>query len=199
MKALSKEMLATLRELARGPRPTSLIGLRGHALVKRGLARRDPQTWDGVVVPSSFEFALTTKGMRVLEAEREPRKLYTFVGECRSLTAIRKGWTWADGRLAAKPLFEALEAMQVDLASVDFMNLWKDPRRGKPDERVIDESRLDTLVSLIGGRIIVALGARVSTELIARKIDHVALIHPAARGRIRKRSRYIAHVKERLS
>lgn len=25
--------------------------------------------------------------------------LITFIGECRSLTAIRKGWSWMDGRL----------------------------------------------------------------------------------------------------
>lgn len=26
-----------------------------------------------------------------------------FVGERRSETAVRQGWTWTDGRLAAKP------------------------------------------------------------------------------------------------
>jgi hypothetical protein len=45
----------------------------------------------------------------------------------------------------------------------------------------------------------VALGRRVSSELARRDVDHVALVHPAARGRIRKRERYIAHVQERLS
>lgn len=68
----------------------------------------------------------------------KPSGRLVFIGECRSLTAQRKGWTWKDGRLAAKPLFE------------------------------------------VGFR-------------------HIALVHPAARGRIRKRERYHAHVKERLA
>ena len=49
-----------------------------------------------------------------------------FVGECRSLTAKRKNWTWKDGRLAAKPLFEALTAMGVDPAAHEYTNLWTD-------------------------------------------------------------------------
>jgi hypothetical protein len=135
--------------------------------------------------------------------KRKERKLYTFVGECRSITAIRNNWTWKDGRLAAKPLFEALNAMGIEIDNqVDFMNLWDDPPLHKHKKKwvpEINESSLGILVSLLEVRIIVALGARVSTELIKRGIDHVALIHPAARGRIRLRSRYIAHVKEKLS
>ena len=136
-------------------------------------------------------------------SKKNKRVLYTFVGECRSLTAIRNDWTWKDGRLAAKPLFEALNAMGVEIDSqVSFMNLWKDPPLHKHKKKwvpVIDESSLGILVSLLDVRVIVALGARVSTELIKRKIEHVAIVHPAARGRIRLRSRYIAHVRERLS
>jgi len=135
-------------------------------------------------------------------SKKNKRVLYTFVGECRSLTAIRNNWTWMDGRLAAKPLFEALNAMGVEIDSqVSFMNLWKDPplRSKKKWVPVIDESSLSILTSLLDVRVIVALGARVSTELIKRKIEHVAIVHPAARGRIRLRSRYIAHVRERLS
>jgi hypothetical protein len=49
-----------------------------------------------------------------------------FVGECRSLTAQRRGWTWRDGRLAAKPLFEALTAMGINPTLHEFMNLWTD-------------------------------------------------------------------------
>lgn len=135
--------------------------------------------------------------------KRKERKLYTFVGECRSITAIRNNWTWKDGRLAAKPLFEALNAMGIEIDNqVDFMNLWDDPPLHKHKKKwvpEINESSLAILVSLLEVRVIVALGARVSTELIKRGIEHVALVHPAARGRIRLRSRYIAHVKEKLS
>jgi hypothetical protein len=134
----------------------------------------------------------------------EERKLYTFVGECRSPTAIRKDWVWTDGRLAAAPLFEALHAMGIEPGEQEFVNLYKDPplnRAGKYKHApVVDEWVVGALLkSLLGVRVVVALGARVSTELIKRGVDHVAMVHPAARGRIRKRSRYIAHVRERLS
>lgn len=124
-----------------------------------------------------------------------------FVGECRSLTAQRRGWTWKDGRLAAKPLFEALEAMGVDPSAAEFYNAFHDP----PVKRHVrgwnpspNEDTLTALWSVQKVRTIVALGKRVSAELTRRGIDHVALVHPAARGRIRKRERYHAHVKRTL-
>lgn len=119
-----------------------------------------------------------------------------FVGECRSLTAKRRGWTWKDGRLAAKPLFEALAAMGVDPAAHEFINLWTDadPPFVPPRRALYIKMKRET-----DGYAIVALGKRVSAELAKRGVDHVALVHPAARGRIRKRERYVAHVRERLS
>lgn len=114
-----------------------------------------------------------------------------FIGECRSLTAKRQGWTWRDGRLAAKPLFEALAAMGVDPSAHKFINLWTDS-----SPPIVPWQRVEIIRNHDG--IVVALGQRVSRELATRGIDHVALVHPAARGRIRKRSRYIAHVRDRL-
>lgn len=38
----------------------------------------------------------------------EGKNLFIFIGERRSQTAIERGWTWADGRLAAKTLSDAL-------------------------------------------------------------------------------------------
>lgn len=119
---------------------------------------------------------------------------FFFVGECRSPTAKRKGWTWKDGRLAAKPLFEALAAMKIDPGAHVFLNLWTDST-----PPVIPWQRVQRIrAAANAGVIVVALGKRVSTELAKRGIDHVALVHPAARGAIRKRERYINHVKERL-
>lgn len=121
-------------------------------------------------------------------------RAFLFVGECRSLTAKRKNWTWRDGRLAAKPLFEALNAMGIDPAQHDYVNLWTDSMPPTvPWQRV---ARIREHVS--AGGAIVALGKRVSDELKRRAVDHVALVHPAARGAIRKRERYVAHVAERL-
>jgi hypothetical protein len=125
-----------------------------------------------------------------------------FVGECRSLTAQKKGWTWKDGRLAAKPLFEALRAMGVDPALHQYVNLWTDNASGETYASLAPGVLPRTLALLEAcckaGHVVVALGQRVSAELTARSLDHVALVHPAARGRIRKRERYIAHVAERL-
>ncbi len=127
-----------------------------------------------------------------LEQPRAERKLL-FIGECRSLTAKRKNWTWKDGRLAAKPLFEALRAMGVDPLAHEYMNLWTDhatPRVRSNLELLMHWSNRDA--------IIVALGSKVSLELARRGIVHVALVHPAARGKIRKRERYHAHVADKL-
>jgi hypothetical protein len=126
-----------------------------------------------------------------------------FVGECRSLTAQRKGWTWADGRLAAKPLFEALEAMGVDPRQHEYVNLWIDNASGltygslKPG--ILGSTVRVIMARKSAGLVIVALGKRVSEQLARRGIVHVALVHPAARGRIRKRARYPAHVAEKLA
>jgi hypothetical protein len=118
-----------------------------------------------------------------------------FVGECRSLTAIKKGWVWQDGRLAAKPLFIALEAMGVDPAKQSFCNLWTDPPH-VPNVTAHRKTMLRRAAN--DGTQIVALGQRVSAELKRMGIGHIAIVHPAARGRIRKRERYIAHVREKL-
>ena len=120
---------------------------------------------------------------------------YIFVGECRSLTAVDRGWSWHDGRLAAKPLFEALVAMGVDPSEQQFVNLFCDP----PAAPRVNGHSVARLFVALGTSTIVALGKRVSTALAKRGIVHVAIVHPAARGRIRKRERYIAHVAERLA
>ena len=124
-----------------------------------------------------------------------------FVGERRSSTARRKNWTWRDGRLAARPLFEALSAQGVDPAAQAFVNLWTDAATPTIKRSTIEmlRARRD-LASRRGhpGVVVVALGRRVDAELARRGVDHVAIVHPAARGRIRKRERYIAHVSDRL-
>jgi hypothetical protein len=136
------------------------------------------------------------------ERRHSSRGRLVFVGECRSLTAQKKGWTWEDGRLAAKPLFEALRAMGVDPAAHQYVNLWTDNASGETYASLAPGVTPGTLAVLgacrDAGHIIVALGQRVSAELTERAFTHVALVHPAARGRIRKRERYIAHVAERL-
>jgi hypothetical protein len=48
------------------------------------------------------------------------------------------------------------------------------------------------------GAVILAMGRLVERELVRRGIPHRPMVHPAARGRIRKRERYVEHVREVL-
>jgi hypothetical protein len=121
-----------------------------------------------------------------------------FVGECRSITAQKKGWTWKDGRLAAKPLFEALAAMGVDPKAHRYTNLWVDQLSGEAGAFIAPATLAMLSARRREGVVLVALGQRVSKELAKRGIVHVALVHPAARGAIRKRERYHEHVKTTL-
>lgn len=130
------------------------------------------------------------------------RRSILFIGECRSLTAQRRRWTWKDGRLAARPLFEALEAMGVDPRAHEYTNLWSDNAAGTTYGALKPGVLRSTLARISARRdagfVIVALGKRASAELARRGIEHVALVHPAARGSIRKRERYRAHVAKTL-
>lgn len=120
-------------------------------------------------------------------------KSILFVGENRSTTAKQKNWTWKDGRLAAKPLFEALERLSIDPAKQHFVNLYADGALGVFR---VNPNTVRTLRTT--PHIVVALGQRVARGLTDLGISHVQLVHPAARGRIRKKSRYRAHVKAAL-
>ncbi len=107
---------------------------------------------------------------------------YLFVGERPSATAIRRGWKWKDGRLAAKQLFDALRASKIDPESQQYDNLFV---RG--EDRVnhhavgrISSSRLE----------VVAMGLKVSRALAQIGIRHKKIPHPAARGTIRTKQIY---------
>lgn len=99
------------------------------------------------------------------------------------------GVTWRDGRLAAKQLFDALRAAGVDPAAQRYENLFEGDRR-------LLARRLRRAAG--GGRVVVALGRKVQAGLAELGIPHLALIHPAARGRIRAKRAYAAHVAEVL-
>jgi hypothetical protein len=119
---------------------------------------------------------------------------YLFVGEKRSPTAIRMGVTWEDGRLCAKNLHEALVGAGIDPSEVTFANLWRDD--GALDGNALYEWL--PRATRWWGVTIVALGVKVQAVLEQHDIPHIKLCHPAARGSIRKRERYQAHVREVL-
>jgi hypothetical protein len=106
-----------------------------------------------------------------------------FVGERRSSLAIRMGVRWENGRLAAKQLFDALKACGLEPSAHRYTNWFE--WGGKKAVRLHEGP-------------IVAMGRKVQRELVRRGITHTPMIHPAARGLIRKKERYIAHVRRTL-
>lgn len=121
------------------------------------------------------------------------KTLYVFVGENRSKKAIDLGVTWKDGKLAARTLFEALRVAGID-PDPDvhkFVNLFHDG-----DDFCVDVVMLDAIRRWHkAGRTVVALGRRVQGVLsLESGMNFIPLVHPAARGKIRARTVYQAHV-----
>lgn len=111
-------------------------------------------------------------------------KKAVFVGEEPSATAIRMGVKWEDGRLAAKQLFDAFEANNFDPSEVTFVNLF---HQNQAIDKVIKCLKKSTIP-------VVAMGNKVQKSLRQHGVNHVEMVHPAARGSIRKKERYTAHV-----
>lgn len=107
---------------------------------------------------------------------------YLFVGEERSPTAIEKGWTWRDKRLAAAHLSKATDALGIPWESLTFLNVFED--------NIEDIREFDGVV--------VAMGRKVERELKKHQISHLYIHHPAARGKIRIIENYKAHVREQI-
>jgi len=117
---------------------------------------------------------------------------YVFVGEEPSKTAILKGWVWGDDHLCSKTLINALNACLIKKDSYEFRNLFKNQ---KVDYHVINELKdLKNIEDLT----IVGMGRKVQRVLDNLSIPHLKLIHPAARGKIRKTVLYIQHVSQVL-
>jgi hypothetical protein len=113
--------------------------------------------------------------------------MFIFVGECPSDTAKRKRWTWYDGRLAAKQLFDALVACGVKPHQQQFVNLFTGPAC-RVNRRVVSFIRIAKCP-------VVAMGGKVQRALADLGILFRAMVHPAARGRIRRKDRYTRHVR----
>lgn len=119
-----------------------------------------------------------------------------FVGERRSYAAIRLGVRWEDGRLAARTLHAALRAAGIDPAAQVYTNLFADPAPGPAVSPfvVAGPTRAQLHAAAALGVPLIALGRRVEAALTRDGLPHRFLIHPAARGAIRRRDRYQAHV-----
>lgn len=108
---------------------------------------------------------------------------FLFVGERRSPRAVSMGVRMKDGRLAGKQLFDALRHCGIKPDNCQFVNWWERGSRSAVEHQAAK------------GITVVAMGRKVERELVARDIPHVFIFHPAARGRIRLKARYLAHVK----
>jgi uracil-DNA glycosylase len=121
-----------------------------------------------------------------------------FVGEKPSRKAEQNGLTWTDGKLAAKTLFDALDAAGICRTRVSFFNLFGMTADAAETGPTVD-ANVAQLTSIKGDRILVAMGSKVARHLDRHGVEHRKLIHPAARGKIRAKERYIAHVAEVLA
>lgn len=119
---------------------------------------------------------------------------FLFVGERPSHQAVKIGATWQNGKLAAKQLHDALRALGIEPSDHEYCNLYTQPAscaRDAADEQATLKAVRQAQAS---GLIIVGMGAVVSMRLEIADITHLRLIHPAARGAIRKKERYTEHV-----
>lgn len=107
---------------------------------------------------------------------------FLFVGHEPSATALKRGWTWRDGHLAAKQLFDALRDGGIEPRDQWFANI--------VDENCIPLCRHASITGLT----VVAMGLVAHRFLTEHRVEHTLIAHPAARGAIRKKHRYAAHV-----
>ena len=120
-----------------------------------------------------------------------------FVGEKPSRTAEQRSLTWTDGKLAAKTLFDALESAGIERSNCTFFNLFG-MTADAPEHGPTVDANIKELVNIVAGRTIVAMGLKVAKHLERHNIPHKRITHPAARGKIRAKHLYAAHVAEVL-
>jgi hypothetical protein len=117
-------------------------------------------------------------------------RTFLFVGEARSNRAKEMGVRWRDGRLAAKSLFDALVTIGIDPLDHYYCNRFE--RGALTRIREIARQSDPPVIT------IVAMGKKVAKQLTIDGIEHIPITHPAARGRIRKKSQYANHLRNKL-
>ena len=132
-------------------------------------------------------------GQRVKTAQATMTKeCYTFIGEQRSERAKQLGLVWEDGGLAAKQLFDALQICGIDPGQQHYFNVYMDDgSENKLLKRILKTEKIKRFPP-------VAMGEKAHQALVSWCIPHLRIIHPAARGRIRRKDRYAAHVQSVL-
>jgi hypothetical protein len=119
---------------------------------------------------------------------------FVFVGEKPSERALKIGATWENGKLAGKTLKDALVALGFDPAEQMYLNLFNEDMSVN-----LGYSNIAFAMQFVENWTVVAMGKRVDRELTALDIKHISIVHPAARGKIRKTEAYQAAFKERIN
>ena len=133
---------------------------------------------------------------KLLEHASAKKERFIFVGENRSRTAIEKGYSWNECQKSNKPvlsairLFDAFNYCGLNPNEQIILNLWND--NGELNSVVLE--RLNGYVG--EGEIIIGMGKKVQAILDKFCIPHRKLIHPAARGKIARRTLYREHFSE---
>jgi hypothetical protein len=123
---------------------------------------------------------------------------YLFVGERQSPKAAQIGATWQNGRMAARTLHAALLQAGVSLETCEFTNLWTEPGLRAPSTPPLPDTLTRLAAAQQSGMRTIGMGRIVQKVLTAAGIPFVPMVHPAARGAIRRRARFEAHVREVL-
>jgi hypothetical protein len=124
---------------------------------------------------------------------------FIFVGEKPSNRALQIGATWQNGKLAGKTLREGLLTLGINPDEQDYINLWDDTVT-----HVTPEFYHELMLGLVEcrgscpGMTVIGMGDKVCKELRKYRIPHTRIVHPAARGKIRKTERYQEHLASRL-
>jgi len=113
-----------------------------------------------------------------------------FIGEEQSPTAKKMGWEWGSNHLCSKTLMEALDTCEeFDKSNANFINLFKDGELNREALHFIREWKSPC----------VAMGQKVQNALKKEGLHPWEMIHPAARGKIRAKENYAAHVRDVIS
>lgn len=107
-----------------------------------------------------------------------------FIGEERSQKAIEMNVRWEDGRLAGKQLFDALRTNGYEPSDYTFLNAFETP---------------ELIPSFVNQMPIIAMGKKVQKALTEMGISFIPCVHPASRGKIRRKDRYADHIKTVMS
>jgi len=127
--------------------------------------------------------------------------MYIFVGERPSISAWKFSKQWSDGAYAGKQLKDAIDKIDcLEFADITFCNLWTKPKeKSTPAIDVVDlDKSLHEITLYSKWWTVVGMGKIVQDQLGNAGIRHLKLVHPAARGKIRRKDRYLKHCKQVL-